>query len=192
MSAATVKERPILFSGPMVRALLSGAKSQTRRVMKPQPSESCARLLVGPYHPTIVVRGEEEPGPETFGAYAEDYALQCPYGKPGERLWVREAFPSIHMPRWASRLTLEITDIRVEHVQSVSFADLKAEGMDYLHEDVAAEAASLGPPGETTIPTTREIYECLWDDLNSHRGFGWDANPWVWVLEFRCVGEGQP
>src|SRR6185437_256220 len=88
-----IRERPILFSGPMVRAILEGRKTQTRRVIVPQPWEDVGTLRVGVYHPEIVVRGEYEPGPEEFGAWSEDgeFAVRCRYGKPGDRLWVRES-----------------------------------------------------------------------------------------------------
>ena len=85
-----MKERPILFSSSMVRAILNGSKSQTRRVIKPQPDES---IQVGHYHPALVDKdGEQYPGDEVFGAYTEDgeYAWKCPYGQVGDRLWVRE------------------------------------------------------------------------------------------------------
>lgn len=90
-----MKERPILFSAPMVRSRLAGTKTQTRRPVKPQPPQDVGAILSGLYHPTVVDRhGEEQPGPETFGAYSEDgrWASRCPYGQPGDRLWVREAF----------------------------------------------------------------------------------------------------
>lgn len=164
-----MRERPILMSGPMVRALLEGRKTQTRRIVKPQPHEDCGAIEVGRYHPTVVDRhGDEQPGAEIFGAYSldGDWGAKCPYGAPGDRLWVREAWieydktgyvvdptqgrfvyradcapgtfasdgiwwkwkSSIHMPRWASRLTLTLTDVRVERVQDISEAEAEAEG----------------------------------------------------------------
>ncbi|HEP6287983.1 TPA: hypothetical protein VDA67_006494, partial [Burkholderia vietnamiensis] len=143
-----MKERPILFSGPMVQAILDGRKTQTRRVMKHQPPVDVSPITAARYHPTIVDRhGEEAPGPEIFGAFSDDGAWGCksPFGEPGDHLWVRETWgvagdmkhdsgyveyradckgnfndvgdliprwtPSIHMPRWASRITLEITGV---------------------------------------------------------------------------------
>lgn len=202
-----MKERPILFSGPMVKAILAGRKTQTRRVVKPQPSADW-HPKVGRYHPTVVGRhGEEQPGPEVFGASDENEGRVCPYGEPGDRLWVRESFadligtgiehrdeiqklrryaymadtqkgsygdecrkdygvkwvPSIHMPRAACRLVLEVTKVRVERVATIS------------REDEIAEGVAAGT-----------FYDSLWDSLNAKRGYGFhDVNPWVWVVEFR-------
>lgn len=140
-------------------------------------------------------------------------AVLCPYGQPGDRLWVRETLrlspkglwyyaadesyimvneqnktamvtwahhkdgevcASIHMPQWASRLTLEITGVRVERLQDISWIDAKAEG---INPDSAAvsEYSMVGAFG------------ILWDSINAKRGFGWNNNPWVWVIEFRRV-----
>ena len=90
-----MRERPILFSGPMVRALIEGRKTQTRRIVKPQPHEDCSAIEVGRYHPTVIDRhGDEQPGAEIFGAYSldGDWGAKCPYGAPGDRLWVKETF----------------------------------------------------------------------------------------------------
>ena len=178
-------ERPILFSGPMVRALLTGTKTQTRRVAK----EFAGRDDLD----AILRRFPEQSG--------------CPYGQPGDRLWVREAHwwfkdehdpvtgyfppkltiedveyradgddgrkvwrPSIHMPRWASRITLEITGVRVERLQDISEADAVAEG---VYTDPACPAY--------------DGYRTLWDQINGSGS--WDLNPWVWVVEFRQVKE---
>lgn len=202
-------ERPILFSGPMIRALLSGLKTQTRRAVKSQPHDG-AKILVERYHPTIVDRhGEEQPGEEIYGAYSLDgeWGCKCPYGQPLDHLWVREAWrtevnayddlkpselsgeetiifesdgewsknhtvgrrrPGMFMPRWVSRITLEITGIRIERLQDISKADCTAEGMEGL-EDVHAG--------------WHESYAQLVDKLNGN-GF-WAANPWVWCISFR-------
>jgi len=185
------KERPILFSGPMVKAILSGAKSQTRRIMKPQPGsqfdpQNCGVATV--YCPTKV---DDE---------NEDY--KSPYGSPGDRLWVRETFktvpvgrhvvyrvdepqtkaqktdhafgpwkPSIFMPRWASRITLEITSVRVEQLRDISAAEAEKEG------------CGCGVNDATGGPVAR--YCVLWESIN---GAGsWKANPWVWVISFKRV-----
>jgi len=209
-----MKERPIIFSGPMVRALLDGSKTQTRRVVKP----------IGAHH-IFQFRGEEaahgadEPTGEWAWCRAERVVsehIRCPYGKPGDRLWVRETFahmyrgnaapearcdddvaykadgftpdeyaygswkPPIHMPRWASRITLEVTGVHVERLQDISEADALAEGIE------------VGPSGfhvdggrHFHAASARESYASLWDSLNAARGFGWDVNPWVWVVQFR-------
>jgi hypothetical protein len=218
-----MKERPILFSGPMVRAILEGRKTQTRRVVKSQPSEDW-HPQVGVYAPTMVDRhGEEYPGPDVFGASDECEGRICPHGAPGDHLWVRETFqplladgvkyrdsdwktgigyapkyiateprveyldcfnddeltdrckPSIFMPRWASRITLEITDVRVQRVQEITEEDAEAEGV-YSWSD-------MGPLDICAKP----LFSDLWDSINAKRGFGWDVNPWVWALTFKRV-----
>jgi len=222
-TTVAVRERPILFSGPMVRAILDRRKTQTRRVIEPQPYDGPLPggkyLASAPFIDTndewhfmrgVVSRGEDDLG-------------KCRYGKPGDRLWVREthaldpydrivyradraaqyvqdfAFggmgrfghmfwlgsdyepdrwrPSIHMPRWASRLTLEITDVRVERVQDISIADIEREGYD------------CGPWPKSRAPekSARERFSDSWDALNAKRGYGWNANPWVWCLTFKVV-----
>ncbi|GAB4422275.1 MAG: hypothetical protein OHK0011_01010 [Turneriella sp.] len=203
-----MKERPILFSGPMVRAILEGRKTQTRRVIKPQPWEeySAESIKCEHYTSCIVDRyGDIDAGPEIFGAYSTDgqWGVQCPYGQPGDRLWVREAFyikenaqtkavwyraeshcefkpkwrPSIHMPRWASRITLEITGVRVERLQEISTEDVYAEGMPKRQEirsDAGVHRAS-----------TSAWYRHLWEEINGEES--WAANPWVWVIEFKYL-----
>lgn len=189
-AAGGVKERPILFSAPMVRALLDGSKTQTRRVVKGGD------------------RWRAPSGP----------AILCPYGVPGDRLWVRETFcevfdaqygekdwfdyratprysevapagwenepskdralkwtPSIHMPRRASRINLEVTDVRVERLQDIIAQDAIAEGIT-LHPDHhhRPSTSNYGPV---------QTYRDLWEDIN---GAGsWDLNPWVWAISFR-------
>jgi len=210
-------ERPILFSAEMVRAILDGRKTQTRRVMKVQPWPD-ATIEVGPYHPHRIDRhGESQPGPVTFGAIWDhqdivnggDAGLPCPYGKPGDYLWVRETWapladcvvlncayyrldheearssgsrvdvkwrPSIYMPRWASRITLRITDIRVERLQDISEEDAKAEGvkpLDYAAHHVAAGCGA------------RIAFEQIWTTINGPAA--WEANPWVWAISFERV-----
>lgn len=215
-----MKERPILFSGPMVRAILEGRKTQTRRVLKHDPSDD--------WKPAYYcdINGYDEDGelsPDVvigWGAVNQDgdEGYVCPYGKPGNRLWVRENFsgpygcrnlkpkdwpdnapiwhwadgnpvkgdwtkpkPSIHMPRWASRITLEITGIRVERLQDISEADAKAEGCAPAwldaddHETIHADQR----------PTYRRGFSRLWCGINGPES--WDANPWVWVIEFQRV-----
>ncbi len=186
-----MKEHPILFSGPMVNAILQGKKTQTRRVLsyQPEPEET----IYGPelFSPTIVDEyGIEEPGPEIYGIYGEDWSLRSPYGMPGDKLWVRETHwlntgdigagtvhyratepeffgiwrPSIHMPRWACRLNLENLKMWVERVQDISEENAIAEGVQNVDE-----------------------FKKIWDSINLSRGFGWRVNPWVWVIEFKKV-----
>ena len=196
-----MKERPILFSGPMVRAILDGCKTQTRRVINPQipVPQSC-----GPGDFLLV----DEFGDETV--------KQSPFGAPGDRLWVRETFvvdyevgegtrggvppavfyratddgktnftpgmehwkPSIHMPRMYCRLLLDVKAVRVERLQEITEEDATAEGVD---------AISLADAPRQATWSRRQDYAQLWDSLNKKRGFGWDTNPWVWVIEFERV-----
>lgn len=218
-----VRERPILFSGPMVRALLDGRKMQTRRVVKCVGGLRRGDRWAGPANPAsgrLVYRDG--------GAW--DDALEfpraapiakCPHGQPGERLWVRETWgycpespggieyraswtlddeqsetrdfnwrPSIHMPRWASRITLEITGVRVERVQEISEEDAAAEGAFTLDERLKQDAARtcLAEGRESCGP--RDYFRELWGSINGERpGCSWDANPWVWVIEFQRIGE---
>jgi hypothetical protein len=183
-----MKERPILFSGPMVRAILAGDKTQTRRVIKPQP----VRLADNPSWPTHAW-GDAEGGGYWVAWHQNDMTATeaigeyCPYGKPGDFLWVRETHlvtaggavlykadhpdlisgycrPSIHMLRQHSRITLEVTSVRVQRLQDISHEDGKAEGFDSL-----------------------DGFALLWDRINAKRGYGWQANPYVWAVEFRAV-----
>lgn len=226
MTTTTPKERPILFSGAMVRAILAGTKTQTRREIKPQPHAHWMPE-VGMYAPTMIDRtGEQFPGPEVYGASDEFDGRKCPYGQPGDRLWVRESFqpifaagiehndtdwktgkgyackypatdpieewidaddnitsrckPSIHMPRWASRLTLEVVEVRVERLGQISEADAIAEGVTYgpcRHEGHGESCPATR--------TAQEAFKDLWWGING--GESWERNPWVWVVEFRRV-----
>lgn len=191
-------DKPIIFSAPMIRALLGGRKSQTRRVLKPQPFP-----VGGPfYRPHPVTDPRQWHSVSARGFIVNIQTL--PYA-PGDRLWVREAChidgdqttyradmpagcdtrgwgwkTSIFMPRWASRLTLTVTDVRVQRVREISEADAAAEGADYRTERGKAEIPGL---------TAKAQFEVIWDDINGERGFGWDANPWVVALTFdvhRC------
>jgi hypothetical protein len=185
-----MKERPILFSGPMVRAILEGRKTQTRRVVKPQPYIHADVDLV--------------PLAEQLEDWRNKYP--CPYGQPGDRLWVKEKFstrerdndptptgiwywadgqvkygnwtrpkPSIHMPRWASRIALEITKVRVERLDEITPSDVEAEGCGWFEW-----------AGHPEWPPTAGFAQ-LWDNINAVRGFRWDKNPWVWVVEFKKI-----
>jgi hypothetical protein len=233
-----MKEHPILFFGEMVNAILDGRKTQTRRVIKPQP----ILMDSGTWYPSEIPGDKRN---HTGKHYANENHMRkgmpidfSPYGQPGDQLWVREAWkmssfmegepvefqyksdgamaeenehsdcfqyenwyenicvkstdqlikmgwinkdedgifhwergesplpwrPSIHMPRWASRITLEIVNIRVERVNWINDIDGYAEGM------IGGDCVTL--------------FKELWDKLNAKRGYGWDVNPWVWVIEF--------
>jgi hypothetical protein len=209
-------ERPILFSASMVQALLAGRKTQTRRAVKPQPCDEWSPV-VEPYNPTVIIRGEEMPGAEVFGASDDREGRVCPYGRPGDRLWVRESFapltvgyayaadpiwnaapdgrwrPSIHMPRVASRITLEITEVRVERLQSISESDAIAEGCTYTdfglnrwHRPQPGWKCGDTPTGhEQCMHSAVYAYASLWDEIN---GAGaWNTNPWTWAVSFRIL-----
>jgi len=212
-----MKERPILFSGPMVRAILAGHKTQTRRLVK-----------VGD---TIEERDDGTRWPYfTTWAHGDDGSpwAACPYGEPGDRLWVRETWaartdvdalkdpdkarhyamyraddagsptdpnnwhdyggkwrPSIHMPRWVSRLTLAVTAVRVERLQEISEDDAQAEGVDRYA--AACDHPRFGCDEIGCLGVThRASYAALWDDINGDRA-AWASNPWVWVVEFGRV-----
>lgn len=198
MSTATIKERPILFSGPMVRAILDGRKTQTRRIVKWSGS-----WAVDEFQYPLWPSAEDE--------FGEQQDIPCKYGKPGDRLWVRETYahvsmcghfnhlhgnrewiygatdeccvakwtPSIHMIRAASRITLEITGVRVERLQEISEADAIAEGC------VAGDGKpENGFPTEAEFPAVAS-YADLWNSINGPDS--WAANPFVWVVEFRRV-----
>ena len=208
-------ERPIPFSAEMVLAILAGRKTQTRRVMKVQPPAD-AVVTVEHYFPMVSNRrGEDWYGPEIFGAHWQDdeKGLRCPYGAPGDLLWVREAWraPSQYddlppsrlppgvdvkyiadasapwasryrharfMPRWASRITLRIADVRVERLQDISEDDARAEGVKPF--------TVKGWNGENgVVMTAREVFADLWNDM--HGPGAWEANPWVWAISFERV-----
>ena len=225
-----MRERPILFSGPMVRAILNGSKSQTRRALRPQPSSVIERLFIWKDNAT-----------------ADDELVKlCPYGRPGDRLWVRESHwffkdehdpvtgyfppkpdvsdviyradgevpgkfwrPSIHMPRWACRIVLEVTEVRVQRLQDISEADAVAEGCEArkpdtwwqgyteLNGDLAhIQTTGVEPPPHMIEPkrmkprpsdgqTAVQAYRLLWASINGMES--WDANPWVWAVTFKPV-----
>jgi hypothetical protein len=181
--------RPILMSGPMVRAIFDGRKTQTRRVVKPQPAQG----LLGP---------RSEDGRWMIGGAISQVIGRCPYGQPGDLLWVRETHyvaegmrviyraddpdasvrwtPSIYTPRWASRLTLHITDVRVERINTITDAECRAEGI--------RQYVVSGPdPDGRSYQDWRTPFKELWDSINENRGYAWESNPWVWVIEFVAI-----
>ena len=221
-----MKERPIIFSAPMVRAILSGAKTQTRRVVK-RYSADC----IGWFDDGDGLWVQRFIDPSSGSPYLKSWRDRCPYGQPGDRLWVREAFsgphcmdasdgcravppskwgdcsriwywadgnptegdwtrprPSIHMPRWASRILLEIVAVRVERLQDISEADAQAEGVERVvagvgwrrYCDPDSEEVGVPPCGDA-----RRSFRSLWKFINGDES--WNANPWVWVVEFKRV-----
>jgi len=198
-----MKERPILFSTEMVKAIIDGRKTMTRRVIKPQPKH---------FHYTSDAQYPSKPDGEQ---------INCPYGQAGDRLWVRETWvdmvcvastekgkgkgesnphykassdstelkilaghwkPSIFMPRKYSRITLDITNVRVEQLQEINIQkhdDVAREGWPFVYTGLAIEKAPV------------ELFAELWDSINLKRSYSWASNPWVWVIEFRLTGEGK-
>lgn len=217
-----MKERPILFSAPMVRALLAGTKTQTRRAIKPQPPsieavKAKAGIGYGWIAATQRIAHWRVSGPvwAVRDLMGQEPQLRCRYGLPGDRLWVREAWavhaildgrpprdidapvtyaadgpmppligklrPSMFMTRWASRITLEVTEVRVERLQDISEADAIAEGI------VAQHGGGWGlPAGEHFHFSDPPIsYWSLWEAINGPGSV--EANPWVWAVSFRKV-----
>jgi hypothetical protein len=214
------KSRPIIFSAESVRAILAGTKTQTRRVMKPQPPEwvKCwnGTNCDGDRH-VFCERDADDDCMRHWPEYNTDKGVKCPFGKPGDRLWVREKWrygawdvsdaaclinyedgtespyfdltkfnwkgvlvpesvgehwrSPMFMPRWASRLTLEIVKVRCERLQEIGLKDTLAEG--------------IGLYDSKNSPCKR--FQWHWDEINAKRGFPWQSNPWVWVLEFKLL-----
>lgn len=245
-------ERPIIFSGPMVRAILEGRKTQSRRIIRPGRYAQAQCDWYGP-HPgggwwgCELRPGATEPDMPPLG----ETGFACPYGVSGDRLWVREAWrikdwiaddgfvqvqyradgycrqdwldvpdegmferlwvqscddcdaagievsdderyhwkpgqaptrwrSPVHMPRWASRIALEMVDARVERLQEIDYEGIRAEGIEKRIEDVSLDL--------------KERFTALWDSLNAKRGYRWQCwqlNPWVWVIGFRLLKEGK-
>ena len=209
-----MKERPILFNSEMVRAILDDRKTMTRRVIKPQPHICYNGDLIYKDHliGSEIKEYNSIPYPEIEGVSL--------YGIPGDQLWAREAWckfdnrilykanykgqkskpfkwkPSIHMFRRHSRIQLEITSIRVERVQNITEEDALKEG-SFLNRCPCTE---MNKPPKNNIEAVFQQTGChihgtefkhLWNSINKKRGFGWDANPWVWVVEFKRITECQ-
>lgn len=205
-----MKERPILFSAEMVRAILAGEKTQTRRPITHRHEWAIEERdgKPWPWHPPYV--------------YAEDDAwMNCPHGVPGDRLWVREAWapadgrhsvvpivyradgddqpclddrwrPSIHMPRWASRLTLEVVSVRVERVNEITEDAACAEGISFQDDSKDAWRGFRSFDGTCLYATAKQAFMQGWDSLYAKTPNAWDSNPWVWCVEFRRVdGESR-
>ncbi|QFT55616.1 hypothetical protein [Microbulbifer sp. THAF38] len=250
MSNSAITEKPILFNADMVRAILDGRKTQTRRILggkRVWPSDII--------QDTDFIDGKEVPlGFEHFEHGWLKTESMCPHGQPGDRLWVRETWwqagdwvtaypeddeghwggskrihfaadgtppnepnydhpnglqngsfaaahphrvwrkrPSIHMPRWASRITLEITNVRVERIQDISEEDAIAEGIRNSTLQIPLTKAVMyhHEPWPTPVcgESARDAYGALWESINGKDS--WDKNPWVWVIEFRRVEQAM-
>lgn len=239
-----MKEIPILFKDDMVRAILEGRKTQSRRVIKPQP----ILMDSGTWYPS------EHPGDKknkTGLHYANEKHMRkglaidfCPYGQPGDILWVKEYFSwvtlvekdpwdslfsaikrvpansphdhagckvgmlyratdtdwegeapwksSLFMPRWASRINLEVVSVRAERVQEINEEDVKAEGIGSFAGNIGSHSNPTDfyvafPEKEGGFLFASEAFEALWNFINAKRGYGWDVNPWVWRIEFKAA-----
>ncbi len=204
-----MKERSLIMQGDMVRATLEGRKTQTRRPIKPQPDKIGERAFVWKKSawtaqpPYCLIDGQ---APVDF----------CPYGQPGNRLWVREAFasldgereiiyradkddgklwkPSIHMPRWASRITLEIIRVWVERVQDISHKDLTAEGVEYMpfsgqtnhrNHKRFEHLTPQNHPYPLVQQQSLDIFADYWNSIYGPEA--WERNDWVWCIEFKRI-----
>ncbi|HCM1966618.1 TPA: hypothetical protein N3A41_001062 [Salmonella enterica subsp. houtenae serovar 41:z29:-] len=244
-----MKERGMIFNGEMVRAILDGRKTQTRRIMKVQPSDGFHPTHNGYdldlnahwYTPGVVDKnGYLQPAKkDVFGVADENEGYTCPFGAVGDRIWVRETYqgplfdyehmesyledsskfekpefcvyradgkpapefydaddnlhcgwsPSIHMPRWASRILLEITSVRVERLNSISEQDALSEGIDRERLGESQDNYDcIADHNMTGRPTATGAFKYLWESIYGEEN--WQANPWVWVIEFKRVEGG--
>lgn len=205
----------MIFNGEMVRAILDGRKTQTRRIMKNQPA--------GDYPDTPALIRSVGGGFQWYGHYGVSSIFNCPFGAVGDRIWVRETWaeagasapdlklyranypahvpshyenvptaeeirwtPSIHMPRWASRILLEITDVRVERLNRISEAEAEAEGIDMEALFDAQDCYDcIADHNMTGRPTATGAFKYLWESIYGEEN--WQSNPWVWVIEFKVV-----
>ena len=228
-----MNERPILFSMEMVQAILDGRKTATRRVIKPQPESHHWEMFNGAeypdgrkykHHMNLIEcqRGQFLHSWHSLGDHIDsseecNQRILCPYGAPGDLLYVRETWaefsenfdcgigceygcqhgkyiyrasgewddevkwkPSIHLPKSASRIWLRVKDVRVERVQDITRYDIEQEGVDIVQ-------------GWDTIDVVFAKWIGLWDSINSKRGYGWDVNPWIWVVIFEVISTtGRP
>jgi hypothetical protein len=217
-----VADRAILFSAPMVRAILAGTKTQTRRLVRHVP------LGRAEWCPKVSTTGLAWVAYSELTGAAHEWGPHPAYAAPGDRLWVRETWavsrvfdrtrpseiptntrdipvwwaadgiaeeswmnrgrwrPSIHMPRWASRLTLEVTSVRVERLQDISEEDAVAEGAATPR---AVKSMRLMHGGSAEHADARVWFKHLWDEINGTRA-PWASNPWVWVVGFRVAAKG--
>ena len=239
MPTTATKERPIILHDWEVLAILDKRKSHLRRVANPLCAEVDRNFILvdgavwveidheqlchDDYDKTIYggdviyPNGEWTPFVKIVVGGGDGRECRCPYGKPGDRLWVRETWvpvstfdpspetgalyradpmydgttefdwkwrPSIHMPRWASRITLEVTEVRVERLQDISEEDAKAEGVNGGCLKCGQEnPCGCGVPS----PCHLDSFVYVWNEINAKRGYPWESNPWVWVVGFQAV-----
>jgi len=208
-----MKEKPILFKGDMVRAILEGRKTETRRIVKPIHKKACGFNVVFNHDDSFHGVLDFDEDEMSYDNYS------WPYGQVGDRLWVRETIgcyqggvvrradneynsiidddpdlnwtPSIFMPWVACRLFLEITEISVERVRDITTMSAINEG---IHQTIGGFMGNIpawaNPEGEGHFYDNRtsiENFRNLWDSINKKRGFSWKSNPWVWVIKFKVV-----
>lgn len=179
-------ERPILFSAPMVRAILDNQKTQTRRVVKP----TVKGCTIGSYFSGGKLKELVNTDPDD-GDPVDGPEIVCPYGQPGDQLWVREFCPLTENGR-ETRIQLEITGVRVERLNEISEADAGAEGIREVTKDgvlkkycVLKDGDMSDTPWADMPRTATEAYRALWNSINGPDS--WDLNPWVGVIEFKRI-----
>ncbi len=207
-------DKPISFNDAEVQATLERRKTQARRVIREAPEASTRLRLNSIGHLESFIgdivelpEDHEEAWQPVIGDYGCDTPVRCPYGASGGRLWVRETWrtgpvgqavlyratdsanpairwrPSAHMPRSYSRISLELTDVRVQRAQDISEDDAIAEGVD----------AQIYPGSwRQGVWSKRQDFAQIWNHINAKRGYGWETNPWVWVLTFKRVEQAAP
>lgn len=212
-----VMPNQIIFSGPMIQAILHGRKTETRRTVKPQPPEDTSRVTLD------WLRTGSNSYVQHYGFDDDNTRYLSPYGGPGELLRVRETWavastydalpPSeiprcevsyaatdditglkerspIHMPTWMSRISLRVTAVRVERLQDISELDAVMEGMDFgypTRDSMLRRLADARTPQLSDPASPVSEYRQLWNSLNAKRGFPWEGDPWVWVVQFEQV-----
>jgi hypothetical protein len=240
---APMTERPILFSGPMVRAILAGTKTQIRRPVKLPSFDRVTRII--PSDGAVDLWDAKDERGATPAARMVWHSITCPYGEPGDRLWVKHSYwhytppttnpsneqawdeitrcarwpsgesildiepdtsirkhsdfdggwkrrPSIHMPRWASRITLEVTEVRVQRLREISEEDAQAEGAEALTDAKVGDLWRFVDPRHDFSAigkSARNCFSFLWDHINGKRA-PWASNPWVWAVSFSVVARG--
>ena len=254
-----MKEKPILFNAEMVRAILDGRKTQTRRIVKPHPPAGFEWQGV-----ILETTGDQrDVGKASWRLYPDSHNVRCPYGLTDDHLWVKEAWriygwhdgepyylqykadgakldepgdseymdedkylqyymdssddcekaglktegdfyvfedgepptrwrPSIFMPRWASRISLEITKMRVERLQDITYEDAVGEGTPgagLIGGNIAMLVTGTDNMEDCEKELRKSMFASLWDEINKKRGYGWEVNPWVWVIDFERIDQ---
>jgi len=208
-----MKDHPIILSTDMVKAILEDGKTQTRRILA-----TTTKQWKGQQPLDILPMNTPD---EWVGLMSRNpnkgLVFKCRYGQVGDRLYCREGFayrdkpegeslvvyradqvlghyqwrPSIHMPRWASRITLEITEVRVERVQEISRNDAISEGVLFMGGLIDSEPWCASVDDQEPMKYPQAAFGRLWDSYNAKRGYGWVTNPWVWVISFKVVKDGD-